>query len=137
MQYHSLILNRSFLIYVGDDGLYGLKFSGMVTSSDAQFFEPAAALLDNPFFTPGTPAFQAAMQASRANFFIPRGEISEVEFDPSSKWGMGKIEHGGRLMIRLNGGGERELVLLGGAHGDGIRRFILDRYGVGLSGPHS
>jgi Zn-dependent protease with chaperone function len=126
MEYYGLILNRSFLVYVCSEGLYGMKFRGLVTSNETRYFDPALDLLDDPWFMPGTDAFQKAMKESRASFFIRRAEIADVEFDSSPKWGMGRIPHAGKLKIRLRSGKRREFILLGEAYGDGIQRFILE-----------
>jgi hypothetical protein len=126
MEYYALILNRSFLVYVRREGLYGMKFCGLVASNTGRYFDPALDLLDDPWFTPGTEAFQKTMKESRANFFIPRSDIEDVQFDSSPKWGMGQIPHAGKLKVVLRSGSCRELVLLGEAYGDGIRRVILE-----------
>lgn len=130
MEYYGLILNRSFLVYVSEKGLYGLKFDDMADSKQPEFFKPALEELDNPWFTPGTEAFDKAMMQSKRNFFIDRSQIEAVTFDPSSKWGMGKIPHVGRLRLRLKTGKKRDLILLGHAYGDGISRYIRERYGI-------
>lgn len=126
MEYYGLILNRSFLVYVSKEGLYGLKFRDLVDSREGRYFDDIVGLLDDPWFTPGTEAFRSAMQESGSSFFLPSAEIEDVEFDCSSKWGMGQIPHAGKLKIRLRNGKRRELILLGEAYGDGIRRVILE-----------
>jgi hypothetical protein len=103
-----------------------MKFRGLVASDEGRYFEPALNLLDDPWITPGTAGFQKAMKESRANFFIPRADIIDVQFDSSPKWGMGPIPHAGKLKVRLRNGKVRVFVLLGDAYGDGIRRVILD-----------
>lgn len=125
MEYYALILNRSFLVYVRKEGLYGMKFRGLVVSNEGTYFEPVLDLLDDPWFTPGSKTFQKVMKESGANFFIPRADIVDVQFDSSPKWGMGQIPHAGKLKIRLRSGKYRKFVLLGDAYGDGIRRVIL------------
>ncbi len=127
MEYYALIMNRSFLVFLRDEGLYGIKFRGLVSSNEGRYFDSVLNLLDDPWFFPGTPAFTKAMKDSRANFFISMSDILEIEFDGSAKWGMGQIPHAGKLRLRLSKGTTREFVLLGDAYGDGIRRMITER----------
>ena len=126
MEYYALIWNRSFLVYIHKEGLYGIRFAGAMTGNDPQFFQPALALLNDPWFTPGTPQFEKTMKEARTNFFLPIVDIADVTFDGTEKWGMAKIPHSGKLRIRLKSGKPREFVLLGDAYGDGIRRYILE-----------
>ena len=69
-------------------------------------------LLDDPWFGPETTALEEAMRDSKGSFFIPAAQIQDVEFDPTSKWGMGRIPHSGKLRIKLKNGTRRELILL-------------------------
>jgi hypothetical protein len=120
---------------VSKEGLYGIKFCGTVVNSNAgRYFDPILELLDDPWFTPGTEAFQKTMKESRANFFIPSREIADVQFDSSPKWGMGGIPHAGKLNIRLSSGKSRKFILLGDAYGDGIRRVILESSKLAAAG---
>jgi len=130
MEYYGLILNRSFVVYVSPEGLYGLKFCGWVSSDAGSYFESALDVLDDPYFMPGTDAFRNAMNDARGSFFIPHENIMEVEFDGSPKWGMGRIAHAGKLRLRLRNGKRRELILLGNAYGDGIMRVISEMYNI-------
>jgi Zn-dependent protease with chaperone function len=128
MEYYALILNRSFLVYAAPDGLYGIKFMGLVTDTkQPRFFEEAEKLLDNPWFVPGSKGFEQSMKSSQANFVIAYSEIIDVAFDSRLKWGMGAIEHSGQLKLRLRNGKKRTFVLLGSAYGDGIRRVYATR----------
>jgi len=129
IEYYALVLNRSFLVFASKEGLYGLKFSGPVSAHSLRYYEGPAEVLDDPWFTPGNPVFHEAMKESRDNFFLPGNEITDVEFDPTPKWGMGAIPHAGKVRVRLAEGRTREFVVLGEADGDGIRRVILERIG--------
>jgi Zn-dependent protease with chaperone function len=128
MEYYALILNRSFLVCAAPDGLYGMKFMGLVTDTkQPRFFEEAEKLLDNPWFVPKSEGFEQSMKSSKANFVIEYSEIIDVAFDSTLKRGMGAIEHSGKLKLRLRNGKKRTFILLGSAYGDGIRRVILER----------
>lgn len=130
MEYYALILNRSFVIYAAPDGLYGMKFMGlMMDSKQPRFFEGAEQLLDNPWFVPGSEGFEKSMKESKANFVIPYEEVVDATFDATLKWGMGAIQHSGKLRLKFRNGKKREFVLFGNAYGDGIRRVILERAG--------
>ncbi len=127
MEYHGVVLNRSFLVYVHPNGVYGIQFRGTVGSQEgSRFFEPVLEILDDPWFAPGTRIFKQEMKKSRHSFFIPWRDVAAVEFEGWTKWGMGNIPHAGTLRLRLTSGKKRDLILLGGAYGDGIRRFILE-----------
>jgi len=54
MEYFALILNRSFLIFMTDEGLRGWKFSGSVTAQIPTFYRPFEELLDDPEIAPGS-----------------------------------------------------------------------------------
>ena len=129
IEFRSFFRNRSFLVFVAKEGLYGMKFSDSLRTSDLHYYEEPSKSFDDPWFTPGNPEFHEAMKESRNNFFLPANEIVAAEFDATPRWGMGAIPHVGQLRIRLTSGRTRELVLLGGPNGDGIRRVIMERMG--------
>jgi hypothetical protein len=124
MEYFALILNRSYLVFITPEGLHGWKFTGPVSTASPRFYEPFEALLDLPELAPGSAEFNSLM-SKRGSFFIPQSQISSVEFVGESKWGMGPIQHSGKLYIKLLNGKKREFVLLGNAYGDGLCRAIL------------
>ncbi|MEP6715822.1 MAG: hypothetical protein ABJC09_09610 [Terriglobia bacterium] len=126
MQYFALVLNRSFLVFITDEGLQGWKFAGPVTAQYPEFYKPIEELLDDPEMSPGSAAFNELMRGPNT-FVIPYGEIRSVDFAGKTKWGMGRILHSGILTLGLPEGGNREFVLLGAAYGEGIRNAILMR----------
>jgi len=129
IEFRSVFRNRSFLVFVASEGLYGMKFSDSVRTPDLRYFEEPAKVFEDPWFVPGNPEFHEAMKESRNNFFLPANEIAAVEFDATPRWGMGAIPHVGKLRVRLTSGRARELVVLGEVDGDGVRRVILERIG--------
>jgi hypothetical protein len=133
MEYFALILNRSFLIFISDEGLRGWKFTGPVTSQLPEFYKPVEELLDDPEMEPGSAAFQELMNGPDT-FVIPYSEISSVVFVGKTKWGMGPILHSGILTLGLTSGRKREFILLGAAYGDGIRNLIYAKAGISRSG---
>lgn len=127
MEYFALILNRSFLVFITDDGLRCWKFYGLVSSLEPLFYEPVEALLDDPDMTPGSEPFEELMHR-RHTFSIPYTEIGSVRFVDRQKWGMGPVPHTGRLRIRFRGlRPPREFILLGNAHGQLICDMIASR----------
>jgi hypothetical protein len=132
MEYFALILNRSFLIFISDEGLRGWKFTGPVSAQFPNFYKPEEELLDDPEMAPGSAAFNELMSGPDT-FVIPYSEISSVVFVAKTKWGMGPILHSGILTLRLISGGRREFILLGAADGDAIRALISAKAGIGYS----
>ena len=128
MEYFALILNRSFLIFITDEGLRGWKFCGPVTTSSPQFYRPIEELLDDPEMECGSAAFTDLMHGPDT-FLIPYKAIRSVDFTAKTKWGMGPILHAGILSLGLTAGRKREFILLGAAYGDGIRDAILAKTG--------
>src|ERR1700690_321957 len=133
MEYFALILNRSLLVFVTDEGLQGWKFSGPVTTSVPEFYKPAEGLLDDPEMTPGSAVFNDLMHGPDT-FLIPFSAITSVDFAGRTKWGMGPIFHSGILSLGPTRGRKSEFVLLGRAYGDGIRDLILAKAGFPQSG---
>jgi hypothetical protein len=123
MEYFALILNRSFLVFITDEGLRGWKFVGPVSTKSPQFYKPIEELLDDPEMSPGSAAFNELMCGPNT-FVIAYGEIRSVDFSARTKWGMGGILHSGILSLGLSKGKNREFILLGAAYGEGIRNSI-------------
>jgi hypothetical protein len=126
MEYFAVILNRSFLIFITDEGLQGWKFTGPVTAQYPEFYKPVEELLDDPEMSPGGPAFNELMHGPNT-FLIPHGDIRSVHFADKTKWGMGRILHAGILSLGLTEDRKREFILLGASYGEGIRNSILAR----------
>jgi hypothetical protein len=90
MEYFALILNRSFLVFITDDGLRGWKFVGVVSTSSPEYYKLAEEMLDDPEMGPGSVDFNE-MMSGPDTFLIRYGEIKSVEFAAKRKWGMGRI----------------------------------------------
>jgi hypothetical protein len=128
MEYWALVLNRSYIVFIAADGLYGYKFSGPVDNSNPKFFEPYGDLLDDPNYL-GSVISLREMAKGPGNFFIPSSEISGVEMSYKPKWGMSNIRHSGRVTVEsINGG--REFILLGSVDAQKIQNVIVDRMGL-------
>lgn len=118
------MLNRSFVVFTYPEGLYGWKFSGLVSTRTPLFFVPFEECTTQADKSPETEEFQLLMKESES-FSIPRSEIVSVDYVATAKWGMGNVPHSGKLYVRLNSGKSRELILLGSQNGEAVRAAVL------------
>ena len=132
MEYYAVILNRTFLIFTYHEVLCGAKLRSLTSSFSVLAGEDRWAnlysylsrgfLKKHRGISPDSPAF---LIADRANFQIPRHEISKVVFDPTSKWGMGGIPHTGKLYIET-AMKRREFIILDHQNGKEIESALSD-----------
>jgi hypothetical protein len=129
LEYWALVLNRIYLVYVGDRMLSGACMGGPVMAlpypraaweqewwlSDRQLRRYAGVDVQGPEFR----------GRHWANFQLPRAEIADVWFDASPKWGMGTVPYSGRIHVAWRDGHRRELILLGRQDGPAIRDRLL------------
>jgi heat shock protein HtpX len=127
MEYHGLVLNRIFRIFVTEHSLAGARVRGLMSSP---LLPPGDAWLDPDFYPNPSleeryrgldPESAEFLAADRANFRYDRSAIESVEFVARPKWGMGNVPSSGRIFLRVAGGGRRELLLLGRQPGPEIR----------------
>lgn len=117
MQYHTFMLNRTYLVMVSEHNVCGAVVRGIIPSPPlvtARWYDPASyprqrkvnqyagVDLDGPDF----------LSIHRSNFRLPLREIVEVEFVTSPKWGMGNVPYSGRLWLH-DSKKRHELILLG------------------------
>jgi len=124
MEYFALMLNRTFVVFVAPEGLYGWKAVGTVPAGAPTYFQPYAKMLDDPKLRRDLAAVRKLANL-KGGFFIRRSEISSVEVIPKQKPGMAGIPHSGRILIHFASGREREFILLGIVDAERIRRSIL------------
>ena len=124
MEYYALILNRTFVVFIAPDRLYGWRASGPVGPRAPLYFDFYAKMLDDPELMKDMAAVQELAKL-KGGFVIPRPEICSVEVIPKQKPGMGGIPHSGRILIHLVSGGKREFILLGMVDAERIRQLIL------------
>jgi hypothetical protein len=124
MEYFALILNRTFVVFIAPEGLYGYKAIGPVTTAAPLFFEPLVDMLKDPELMHDKEAVKQLSEL-KGGFFIPRSDIAAVEVIPTQKWGMGPIPHSGRIRVSLSSGQSREFILLGIVDGEAVRQRIL------------
>jgi hypothetical protein len=118
LSYHSLILNRTFLVLVSDRVVAGAVVRGVMGSP-----ELAGPELLNPLSYPKPKLLQryagldihsdAFLAVHAAGFRIDRTALTDVILDLSPKWGMGKVPYSGRIILRTRETAARELILLG------------------------
>jgi hypothetical protein len=124
MEFYALILNRTFVVFIAPEGLYGWKALGAVTASNSTYFQPYLEMLEDPDLTRDREAIRRLSEL-KGGFFIPRSEIVAVDLIYKRKWGMGAIPHSGRIRIRISSGKSREFVLLGSVSLESTRERIL------------
>jgi hypothetical protein len=131
MEYFAGILNRTFVVFVAPEGLYGWKAAGPVTNADRKFFEPLQEMAADPEMACDLPAIRK-LAALRGGFFYSRAEIASVSSDDRGQWGMGGIPSSGHVHVRLVSGKRRDFILLGDAIPDEVRDRITGGLGVGI-----
>ena len=131
MEYYGLILNRTFVVFIASEGLYGWKAAGAVNVARSMYFAPYANMLKDPELMRNRKSVQR-LSHLKGGFFIPRPDIISVDVINKQKWGMGPIPHSGRVKIHTTSGRSREFVLLGSVDADSIQQRIL--HGTTLGG---
>jgi hypothetical protein len=124
MEYFGLMLNRTFVVFVAPEGLYGWKAVGVVPAGAPTYFQPYAKMLADPKLMRDVAAVRKLANL-KGGFFIRRSEISSVEVIPKQKSGMAGIPHSGRILVRFASGRKREFILLGIVDAERIRQSIL------------
>jgi hypothetical protein len=124
MEYYALIMNRTFVVFVSPDGLYGWKAVGAVAGGAAGYYQPFQELLADSNLMHDLIAIKK-LAALAGGFFIPKGQIRSAEAVPQQKFGMAGIPHSGRILIHFVSGGSREFIPLGSVDGASIARSIL------------
>src|SRR5579862_7929109 len=112
MEYYWLILNRTFVVIISPDALYGWKAEVVVSNWDKKYFQPYMEMLSDPNLIHSCET-AAKLADLDGGFIIPRSEILSAEIIYGKKWGMGGIPHSGRIRLRLVSGAAREFILLG------------------------
>lgn len=124
IEYYGLILNRTFVVFVAPEGLYGWKARGPVTGTWPLYFQPLVEMLHDPEWMRNRDAI-TNLSKRKGGFFIPRSAIVAADIIRKKKWGMGAIPHSGRIRIVMSEGRSREFILLGSVNPDLIQQNIL------------
>lgn len=124
MEYYDLILNRTFVVFIAPDGLYGWKAQGPVAAGQPMYFVPYSEMLKDSDLMNNRRAIKKLSDLA-GGFFIPRSEILSADVVAGKKWGMGSIPQSGRVKIRTVSGKCREFILLGKVEAASIQQNIL------------
>lgn len=124
MEYYALILNRTFVVFIAPEALYGWKVRGPVTNMQPTYFQTYAKIITDPALMHNREAVQKLAEL-KGGFVIPRSQIMGVEIIRGKKWGMGGIPHTGRIQVRLASGSTREFILLGNVDAERVQQEIL------------
>lgn len=121
LEYHTLILNRTCLVFMLQEKLVGLRVMGLLASSGHHVMED----LNNPLWYTNPRLYtvdeignfiqegQPPSYNRRGMFVYQKEEIERVYFNPKRKWGMSHYPHNGRIQVTLRNGKSREWILVG------------------------
>ncbi|MEI9921328.1 MAG: hypothetical protein WDO14_21465 [Bacteroidota bacterium] len=139
MEYHWLILNRTFLILITDTKLIGIKVHGLIgaKSSDPTIDLLPLAIdgdLQNPYSYMDMKYIErlkdvdllsdSFLRTNNANFIINRRDITKADHDATKKWGMGYYSHDGKVYVTTRDNARREFIILGSQSGQQIARNL-------------
>jgi hypothetical protein len=124
MEYYDLILNRTYVVFIAPEGLYGWKAQGPVAAGQPKYFVPYSEMLKDSDLMNNRRAVKRLSDLA-GGFFIPRSDILSADVIGGKKWGMGSIPQSGRVKIRTVSGKSRELILLGQVDAVSIQQSIL------------
>jgi len=130
MELYWLFSNRTYVVFVAPEGLYGWKAAGPVTNSNRRYFEPLQQMMEDKEFMRDLPAIKKLAGLS-GGFFIGKSELTSVSSDSRRQWGMGGIVHSGHIVLNLASGKSRKLILLGEIIPEEVRDRIVSAMGLG------
>lgn len=132
MEFYWLVLNRTLVVFVAPEGLYGWKAEGPVTNANRRYFEPYREMIEDTEFMRDLPAIRKLASLS-GGFFYQRSDITSVTPDDRRQWGMGGIAHAGHVLLRLTSGRTRKFILLGEGIPEQVRDKIVATLGAGIT----
>lgn len=129
MEYYWLVMNRTYVIFIAPEGLYGWLAQGSVAASNHTYFEPYRRMLLDERLMRNHTAIQK-LSSLPGGFFFARSEIASIADDDRKKWGAGGLPHTGTIRVRLVSGMSREFIVLGNMHTGRITHKIGSIVGV-------
>jgi hypothetical protein len=132
MEFYWLILNRTFLVFVSPDGIFGWKACGPVTNANRRYFEPLQAMVEDREFMRDLPAIRKLAHLP-GGFYIPRSEVALIASDDRNQWGMGGIPHSGHILVHHTSGKTNSFILLGEIIPEEARDRIVSALGAGVT----
>ena len=141
MEYYFLILNRTFLVVIGDGELIGLKVRGLISSENNS--NPIASRMTNHLaikdslgdpnsyinrnlldkYTELEVQSSRVMEMDNSNFKIKFDDILNVYHDKRKKWGMSYYPHDGKIFVETSDA-KKELIILGNQQGSEIAQQL-------------
>lgn len=88
MEYYWLVMNRTYVIFIAPEGLYGWLAQGSVAASDRTYFEPYQRMLLDERLMRNHTAIQK-LSLLPGGFFFAQSEIASIADDDRKKWGTG------------------------------------------------
>jgi hypothetical protein len=129
LEYYALVLNRVYLVLVGNRTLAGAYMRGPIASVPfpPEAWQPGYWLNERRLASYAGVSIESSEFKRRhwANFQYQRRDIVDVSYDSRPKWGMGTVPYSGRIHMTWVGGRKREFILLGKQDGPGIRDRLL------------
>lgn len=141
MEYYFLILNRTFLMVIGDDELIGLKIRGVTSTENnsnslASLATNKLAVTDNlddpnsyinskllGKYAELDVQSPRVMEMDNSNFKVKFDDVLSVYHDKRKKWGMGYYPHDGKVFVET-GSVKKELIILGNQKGSEIAKQL-------------
>ena len=145
MQYFGLILNRTYLVLLTKDRLFGIKVNGLVSvesggnilAREISNTMTVKGDLQNPYSYIKSKYLDKIqdldlndvdiLKQDKSNFSIHRVDVINTYHDPNKKWGMGYYPHDGKVYVSTNDGKNKELIILGNQSGHKIANLILTK----------
>ena len=132
MEYYWLVMNRTYVIFIAPEGLYGWLAHGPVAASNPTYFQPYQRMLQDERLMRNHAAIQKLSDLP-GGFFFGRSEIASIADDDLKKWGMSGLPHTGNIRVRLISGVSREFIVLGNINTGRIRHKMISILGVQVS----
>jgi hypothetical protein len=130
MEFYWLILNRTFVVFVAREGLYGWKAAGPVTNANRRYFEPLQQMVEDKELMRDLPAIRK-LAGVGGGFFLGQSDLASVTSDDRSQWGMGGIPHSGHVRLQFSSGKSRKFILLGTVIPEEVRDCIVTTLRLG------
>ncbi len=135
LQYHSMILNRTYLGLITNKYLICLQANGLLTSQT--YASPAEkaetrSLNDPKFYLSDKYLSRYTgldiegdkiLRVFRPNFRIPKADLLDVTYSAQSKWGMGEYPHDGMVYVKTRRL-RVEFIITGNQSGSAIAKLI-------------
>lgn len=132
MEFFWLILNRTYVVFIAPEGLYGWRALGPVTNANRRYFEPYQEMLEDPGLMRDAVAIKR-LSGLKGGFFWRSDQIEHLSADDRSQWGMGGVVHSGHVRVRLVTGVSKNFIILGEAIPAEIRDRIISLTGAGVT----